>query len=68
MCPARAGVVRAGRVEAQGVGAREGDAVDPAVPGHLTTHGDPMAEDHGTDFDGLAEAYARMATALPLRA
>jgi ubiquinone/menaquinone biosynthesis C-methylase UbiE len=26
-----------------------------------------MAEDHGTDFDGLAEAYERMATALPLR-
>ncbi|NNN36681.1 class I SAM-dependent methyltransferase [Streptomyces sp. S3(2020)] len=26
-----------------------------------------MDEDHGTDFDGLAEAYERMATALPLR-
>ncbi|MER6184341.1 hypothetical protein [Streptomyces sp. NPDC001652] len=37
-------------------------------PGHLTTHGAPMDEDHGTDFDGLAEAYERMATALPLRA
>ncbi|MDQ0599678.1 hypothetical protein QF037_004023 [Streptomyces canus] len=26
-----------------------------------------MDEDHGTDFDGLAEAYERMVTALPLR-
>jgi SAM-dependent methyltransferase len=28
---------------------------------------DPMGKDHGTEFDRLAEAYERMATALPLR-